>query len=92
MPADTLAVTTCRSCGAKVIWAWTQKLKREPLDAAPVPEGNIEIIGTHTDDDGKTAPQVRHLKKGEGDTLFEPPDRYVSHFYTCPDGPSWRKK
>lgn len=51
-----------------------------PLDAEPVPDGNIWL-----DHEGF----ARYLKKGE-----VPPEgalRYVSHFSSCPFGPSFRK-
>lgn len=33
--------TTCRSCGADVIWAQTSKGRHIPLDAVPASDGNI---------------------------------------------------
>jgi hypothetical protein len=82
----------CKSCGAPIRWAWTDKDKRMPLDAEPSEKGNMEIIGYGTKD-GTTEPIVRVLKKGEGDTLpgLEPPPRYISHFATCPDAAQHRQ-
>lgn len=34
----------CRSCGAAVIWAETEKGKRIPVDPTPVEGGNIRFI------------------------------------------------
>lgn len=89
-------MANCRSCKAEIIWALTEGAKREPLDAVPVPNGNIEITGKvkrHLEDGSiEETPTVRHLKKGEGDVLpgMEPPALYVSHFATCPDAKKWK--
>ncbi len=69
---------TCRSCGALVLWAQTTIGKRIPLDRQPTPTGNIILL------DG-VASYIT------GDPPLDTP-RYVSHFATCPHGPSWRRR
>lgn len=78
----------CRSCGAEIIWVLTQKGKRMPIDAEPREDGNIEIVKR----DPGEPPLVRYLT-GSEDTLpgFDLPDRYVSHFATCPHADQHRK-
>lgn len=89
--------TVCGSCKAPVKWAINEGSgKREPLDVEPVDNGNIEIVGVsrrHEDHGVVETPVIRHLKKGEVDVLpgFEVPDRYVSHFATCPYAKRHRK-
>ena len=38
-----MPVSTCRSCGAAIVWAKTTTGKSMPLDAEPVPDGNIVL-------------------------------------------------
>lgn len=80
----------CRSCGAPIFWAVNDKGKREPIDADPREDGNIAIVGK---EEGGGDPVVRHLKKGEGDTLpgLALPRRFVSHFATCPNASQHRR-
>lgn len=39
---------TCKSCGAQILWARTQRGKRIPLDA--VPQTRAVLVGTLRDD------------------------------------------
>jgi hypothetical protein len=65
----------CTKCPARVTWALTANGKRMPLDAEPVPGGNLEIK------DGV----IRYVKPEPGVR------RYVSHFVTCPAAAQFRK-
>jgi hypothetical protein len=91
-------MSRCRSCSAPIFWALTRKPNgdvgtRMPVDRDPVADGNIEIVDrTRLPEENDWTPVIRVLKKGDGDTLFEPPDRYVSHFATCPNAPQHRRK
>ena len=72
----------CKSCGAEIYWLRTERGKWVPLDAVPVPDGNV-IVG----DDGTARYVARHAAE-------LPPDvpRYVSHFSSCPQAQEWRKR
>ena len=66
----------CRSCGADVRLVRTAGGKTMPIDATPVPDGNVVLrrgIATVT-----TSPPP-----GE--------DTYVSHFTTCPNANDHRR-
>lgn len=72
---------TCRSCGAPVIWAKTEKGKSMPVDANavdPPDTGNILL----TLEDGVLT--AKYVLSASGLRL--------SHFATCPQAPSWRKR
>lgn len=69
----------CSSCGAIVVWVVTGKGARMPLDPVPVPNGNVVRTGEQT---------VRYLKPGEAFAG----NRYVSHFSSCPDASSHRRR
>lgn len=69
-------VEKCRSCGARVFFAKTRNNRDMPIDFEPVADGNVWIT------DGVAR-------------VGTPPDgveRYVSHYATCPNGPSHRRK
>jgi hypothetical protein len=71
----------CRSCGAKIRWARTEKGRRMPVDAEIVYGGNIIL-----------QPQPHDVPTA----IYAKPDpaikRFVSHFVTCRDHRKWRKK
>lgn len=73
-------MATCKSCGAAVIWAKTEKGANGIYDAAettpPDPEGRYWVIG----DDGV----ARQGDKGS--------PGHVSHWATCPNAAQHRKK
>lgn len=73
--------TPCLSCGARIFFARTEKGKSMPLDAEPVPDGNIVLR------DGV----VNYLTGPEMDMPTDRP-RYKSHYATCPQAGQWRKK
>jgi hypothetical protein len=75
-------VSTCKSCGATIRWAVTTNDRSMPLDPEPVPDGNLEIIGTR-----QGLPLVRVAEA----QLFDDGPRYLSHFATCPQAPEHRK-
>lgn len=76
---------TCRGCGAEMRWALTDKGRGIPLDPEPVETGNLVLA----DEAADGRPIVRYVRKGE-DTGIQP--RYVSHFVTCPEAESFKRK
>ena len=66
----------CSSCGAAIFWERTKNGKHIPVDAAPSPDGNIEMRGG-----------IAHVV---GDELPLAP-RFKSHFATCPNAAQHRK-
>jgi hypothetical protein len=89
-------MANCRSCGAEIEWAVTEKDgKPTPVNPEPVPGGTIllrhVIVGkppiahvTTKDEREELSQQAR--SRGEESVLF------VSHFATCNDPERWRKK
>lgn len=74
----------CRSCGAPMIWAVMATTRRRmPLDAAPHPDGTIEIQSDGTA--GWLKGDVLAEAKAAGVPLYQ------SHFASCPNGPAHRK-
>lgn len=78
-------MSTCRSCGATIRWAVTEKGKRIPLDADPSPRGNMRLgpDGTAINIGSGTEPS---LFSEQGVDLFMP------HHATCPSAGEWRRK
>lgn len=70
-------MSTCKSCGARIIWAPTPAGKHIPVDADPTPDGNIELR------DG-----IAHVNQ-QANLLGEA--RYVTHFATCPQADEHRR-
>lgn len=76
-------VAACSSCSARIIWTVTAKGKRMPVDAEPREYGTFVLRGQ-----GDDVPLLAlHKSVSPG---HEP--LYVSHFATCPDGDSWRRR
>ena len=90
-------MAVCKSCGAAVEWATTEKGKRMPVDAEPVEGGNILLshrkVGQPPVALYQSAEQIAKLAAEHERSPQEGPLRlYVSHFSTCPQAPGWRKK
>lgn len=76
-------MTACKSCQSPITWLHTVTGLRIPIDVQPVADGNIRVIG-----------DVAHVVGATID-LLDPSDdgtRYVSHFVSCVDSRSWRRK
>lgn len=77
---------SCASCGARILWCVTPAGRRIPVDADPVPGGNLRLAGQPG---GTTQATVA----GAAVDLFDGDDgsRYVSHFATCPHASEHRR-
>jgi hypothetical protein len=73
--------STCRGCGADILWAKSARGSAIPLDAEPGPSGTMVLEG-----DGPVAVNVGPP------TLFDRRPRYVSHFSTCPQAAEFRRR
>lgn len=74
----------CRSCGALIYWATTDKGRSMPIDATPCPEGNVLLTRRGE------ALKARVLAAGEE---VEPGrNRWVSHYATCEQADQWRRR
>lgn len=83
----------CRSCRARVVWVVTTHRKSMPIDADPVPTGNIRMTGRERPNRyGTLKPEVEYIDTSAlfVDLADEP--RYVSHFATCPNAEEWRSR
>ena len=67
-------MSTCRSCGDEIEWAFTRNDKRIPLDVGTRAGGNLRVVSGRASEFGMT-PIVEYVPAGEGDR--------VSHFATC---------
>lgn len=76
---------TCGSCDAPIVWAMLPSGKLMPLDATPVPDGNI---AARRFDNGDL--HARALKTG--DELVEGERRGTSHFATCVNAAQHRRR
>ena len=74
-------MSVCRSCGAQIIWAQTERGNTIPLDATPY---------TGDDPSGQFVVHV-HAIAVPPDAFPDEP-HYVAHFATCPDADAWRHR
>lgn len=93
-----LPAAVCRSCSASIVWVVTEAStvlsggppKSIPIDPEPDPVlGNVELVVTDVFAGRRVLARVhaqRPLFGGDDMVLF------VSHFVSCPDAGSWRKK
>lgn len=83
-------MNACRSCKAPVEWVRNAATgKALPIDVDPSPVGNVVKTG----DVERGTALVRVLSRRDLDAA--PPrgvDRYLSHFATCPQAGSWRRR
>lgn len=76
----------CSSCPAIVIWAETEKGSRMPVDAKPVPNGNIYLVHRGP----RKAPLAVHAKFDRIDGQKIP--KYRAHFASCPNASRHRRR
>jgi hypothetical protein len=77
-PRGQYPTTSCRDCGARIIWARTSKGKNMPVNALPSSNGNVRL----TREDRVLA-----------EVLPEPGlGLHVSHFVTCPSADKRRQR
>lgn len=77
-------MSQCRSCDAPIIWAKSPAGKAMPIDAEPVPDGNVLLVAN-----GSATPNAIVV---EADHQWaEGARRYKSHFATCPNAASHRR-
>lgn len=74
---------SCKSCNRPVIWCRTANAKKMPVDPDPAPNGNVEV----TEVNGIYLATV-HAQRPFG--LDAP--LHLSHFVTCPNADSHRKR
>ena len=84
-------MSTCRSCGAEVLWAQSERGRAIPLDPEPSSRGTLvlEFGAERAPFDGilEHVPRVA-VRARPGERLGQP--RYVNHTVSCPKAPAWR--
>lgn len=78
-----MRTSACSSCGAPVVWVAMATGRSAPLNADPVPNGNVELDpagGARVL--GKVDAEARRLAGVE---------LYLSHFATCPNAARHRR-
>lgn len=73
----------CKSCGASILWVKTLGGRAMPLDAEPVPDGNVVVHN-------KTCVVLTKEQQGDTDLKGTGP-RYQSHFATCSQAAKHRR-
>ena len=76
----------CRSCDARIMWAQTASGRAIPLDPHPTDRGRMVLETAFRDGSGAR----RAVYAGPTERQGEP--RYVSHFETCPQGATHRRR
>ncbi len=78
-------ITTCKSCGARILWALTATGKRMPIDSEPSEKGTLFLVGLAAIDHRSTLEDARQAREKAA-------PRYTSHFATCPAAAVHRRK
>lgn len=74
----------CASCKSPIFWAQLPSGKSMPVDAEPVPDGNVLLFHT-----SKGSIRAQVLRRGEAAPTGQP--RRTSHFQTCPNANQHRR-
>ncbi len=76
-------VTTCRSCHQPIVFAWTTKGKKLPLDPEPSPAGTVRLDRT-----------TAYVLSAADTVTLRAADQalHTSHISTCPDAGAWRNR
>ena len=84
----------CRSCGAPIRWVVTEKGKTMPIDELGSDQGNVVRTGEH-EMDGRERVLVFHTAEAAIYACLvgeNPRPRHLSHFATCPNAATHRRK
>jgi len=73
------------NCGAELVWCSTSTGKKMCLDAEPTRDGDWTI-------EGEDEPTPRAVRLSNDAAATYTGDKYTSHWGTCPDRDSFRKK
>jgi hypothetical protein len=76
-------VSRCRSCGAEIVWAITERGKRMPLDAEPSEAGTF-VVRSRVEGERVVLHALYAPEAGAG-------LHHTSHFATCPQAGEWRR-
>jgi hypothetical protein len=68
--------STCKHCGRPIVWAKTERGKNRPVDPDPVPNGDLELKATGTEN-GRVLFAVRTAPTSAT-------KRWRCHFVSCP--------
>lgn len=99
-----LRVSRCSTCGTPFVWgSFARSHVRVPIDVEPYEDGNLVLVGSGPDggpvvDLASVVERQRSLPTGG--TLFDnaeqppplPPERYKTHFSTCPQATEHRRR
>lgn len=92
-PLEDAPQQACRSCGSPMVWAVVESSgKRMPLDPSPTDDGNVRVLRLSAT---TGAPLVEVVRKDQAQLGLDESDsghRYRTHFATCPDAPSHRRR
>lgn len=75
-----MKTSSCKGCGEPVIWTVTDRGARAPMDAEPSSEGTFSLREEGSD------VIATYVRKGSH------PELHTSHFATCADAASFRRK
>jgi hypothetical protein len=76
-------MSECRTCGAPILWAKTERGKNIPLDPEPREDGNLAVASVPG---GFLARSIT----SSAPALLTGLPRHVSHFVTCPQAAQHR--
>jgi hypothetical protein len=76
------AITSCRYCGAQIVWALTNRERRTPVDVRPVAEG-LWVLYHYAEEEPSPAQRVAYAPLNGYGELYRGP-RWRSHWSTCP--------
>jgi hypothetical protein len=74
----------CQACGTAILWVYTERGARMPVDAAPTADGNIQVVA----DKCYVIPKTRLEALSDDDKA----GLRKSHFATCPEAERFKSK
>jgi len=78
--------SACRSCGAPIRWARTEKGRPIPLDLDAVRDGNVDVVWI-----GGERVAIVLGSADAAAAQIAGHDLYKTHFATCPNAPEHRR-
>lgn len=78
-----LGPSSCRDCGAPIVWAVTDAGRRLPVDLHPDPQGSLELFTEHFPGGEPVEVGVQRVRTRPADRPPASP-AWTTHWATCP--------
>jgi hypothetical protein len=82
VPDPEFGPSTCRDCGAAIVWALTDTGRRQPVDLSSNPQGEVELFCEYFPDGSPVDSGVQRVRRRPAHRPSDSP-AWTVHWATC---------